>query len=764
MKLKIFIFIVLVCISQFALAQNPKGLINNGANVQIANGANIVVSGADGNVSNLTGATFSVAASCNLFVGGVLNNAATFTNVGKVFTTKTLNAPNALNIGGLGFELTTATTLSNLTLSWFGTAQTAELNGGNSIERYYELELAAYTVSNATIVFHYEESELNGLTESGLMLWTSSDGNTWTPAGGTLSTSNNTVTLTGVTLLKAFYTLGAVPQYTIGGNAGIGGALITYTGGSTTANGSGSYSFTVNYNWSGTVTPSKVGYTFTPTSQSFSNVTSNQTQNFTATATVSGTIWNGSAWSNLAPDATKDAIINGTYTGDGFIAKSLTVNAGKIFNPSGKVKVINNFANAGTTIVQGNGELNLQGTNTNTGTERLITTRVKAAWSYISSPIMPFAVQNTFSTDYLYRYNEASPDPATTYVNFATGQNTVSGQGMLLWAVTTGTKTFTGKYNQGSVTFPLTFTPTSADAGWNLAGNPYPASIYWSQVYADNTGLDPIYKVWVSGGFISYNALDGTGAGSNVILPTGVLFVKTPVNGNITFQNTHKNMPPAKETTPSQCFVGIENETYSDKIAIAENISSNFNFEEGYDSEKWFSLYEEAPQIYALTKDGKQVDINSIPQISENETVAIGFTSFEQQTLTLTFEKQTLRSGISVYLEDTYTGNYQQLNANSTYTFLTESGTFDDRFVLHFTNNVTNVNDLSVNQNVYSYENQIYVNVSSETKVEIYDVNGRLLRMKNVNGFTAFDNFLAGVYMVKTISEGKVEVTKVFVN
>ena len=248
----------------------------------------------------------------------------------------------------------------------------------------------------------------------------------------------------------------------------------------------------------------------------------------TVNTSVAATIWNGLGWSNGTPTATKDAIINGNYTGAGFTAKSLTVNAGKIFNPSGKVKVINNFANAGTTIVQGNGELNLQGTNTNTGTERLITTRVKANWSYISSPIMPFAVQNTFSTDYLYRYNEASPDPATTYVNLATGQNTVSGQGMLLWAVTTGTKTFTGKYNQGTVNFPLTNTVGSADQGWNLAGNPYPASIYWTAVYADNSFLDPIYKVWGSGGFISYNALDGTGAGSNVSLPTGVLFVNTP--------------------------------------------------------------------------------------------------------------------------------------------------------------------------------------------------------------------------------------------
>ena len=86
------------------------------------------------------------------------------------------------------------------------------------------------------------------------------------------------------------------------------------------------------------------------------------------------------------------------------------------------------------------------------------------------------------------------------------------------------------------------------------------------------------------------------------------------------------------------------------------------------------------------------------------------------------------------------------------------------QFVLHFTNNVTNVNDLTVNQNVYSFNNKVYVNVSSETKVEVYDVNGRLLREVNVNGFTILENFLAGVYMVKTITEGKVEVTKVFVN
>jgi len=87
------------------------------------------------------------------------------------------------------------------------------------------------------------------------------------------------------------YTATVIP-YTISGNAGVAGATITYTGGSTTADGTGAYSITVAYNWSGTVTPSKPGYTFSPVNRTYTNVVTNQTaQNYTATAityTISG--------------------------------------------------------------------------------------------------------------------------------------------------------------------------------------------------------------------------------------------------------------------------------------------------------------------------------------------------------------------------------------------------------------------------------------------------------------------------------------------
>jgi uncharacterized repeat protein (TIGR02543 family) len=80
------------------------------------------------------------------------------------------------------------------------------------------------------------------------------------------------------------YTAAAI-TYTISGSAGVGGATISFTGGTpVTADGSGNYTFTVPYNWSGTVTPSKTEYTFSPLDRNYSNVKADQlNQDFTAT-------------------------------------------------------------------------------------------------------------------------------------------------------------------------------------------------------------------------------------------------------------------------------------------------------------------------------------------------------------------------------------------------------------------------------------------------------------------------------------------------
>jgi hypothetical protein len=76
--------------------------------------------------------------------------------------------------------------------------------------------------------------------------------------------------------------------YTISGDTGVAGVALSYTDGYTqtaTSAADGSYSFSVSYNWSGTVTPSKAGYTFSPVNRPYTNVVANQTgQDYTATA------------------------------------------------------------------------------------------------------------------------------------------------------------------------------------------------------------------------------------------------------------------------------------------------------------------------------------------------------------------------------------------------------------------------------------------------------------------------------------------------
>jgi hypothetical protein len=74
---------------------------------------------------------------------------------------------------------------------------------------------------------------------------------------------------------------------TISGNAGAAGVTLSYTDSTpktVTSASNGSYSFSISYNWSGTLTPSHSCFTFNPLSLSYSSVTTNQTaQNYTAT-------------------------------------------------------------------------------------------------------------------------------------------------------------------------------------------------------------------------------------------------------------------------------------------------------------------------------------------------------------------------------------------------------------------------------------------------------------------------------------------------
>jgi hypothetical protein len=95
--------------------------------------------------------------------------------------------------------------------------------------------------------------------------------------GYTFSPISRTYTNVNANILSQNYTPTAI-TYTISGNAGVGWAVLSYTDGANKtvmADGSGNYSLTVSYNWTGNVTPSKFAYLFNPATRSYSNVLGN---------------------------------------------------------------------------------------------------------------------------------------------------------------------------------------------------------------------------------------------------------------------------------------------------------------------------------------------------------------------------------------------------------------------------------------------------------------------------------------------------------
>jgi uncharacterized delta-60 repeat protein len=82
------------------------------------------------------------------------------------------------------------------------------------------------------------------------------------------------------------------------GGTGLEGVTITFSDeeGTATTGSDGGYSRQVSYGWSGTATPSKTGHIFSPSSRTYTSVTSDQTdQDYTATVvyTISGSVKTG---------------------------------------------------------------------------------------------------------------------------------------------------------------------------------------------------------------------------------------------------------------------------------------------------------------------------------------------------------------------------------------------------------------------------------------------------------------------------------------
>jgi len=128
--------------------------------------------------------------------------------------------------------------------------------------------------------------------------------------------------------------------FTISGSVGTAGVVMSGLPGNPVTGTDGTYSATVDYGWSGTITPTKEGYTFKPANRIYDPVTGDQmNQNYTGTLitfTVSGTAGAGGVVMSGLPGNPVTAT-DGRYTAMvnyGFSGTATPTKEGYTFEPS----------------------------------------------------------------------------------------------------------------------------------------------------------------------------------------------------------------------------------------------------------------------------------------------------------------------------------------------------------------------------------------------------------------------------------------------
>ena len=141
------------------------------------------------------------------------------TIVGKVTATRTVASSVPQAFGGIGLELTAAGAAPGATTVLRVTGTPKSLAASEGIERYFDITPTVNAGLNATAVFGYDESELNGISEAALAMYAITRGGiAQENLGGSVDAPANTVTVSGI---NSFETLTLGPASLVAVDPGV---------------------------------------------------------------------------------------------------------------------------------------------------------------------------------------------------------------------------------------------------------------------------------------------------------------------------------------------------------------------------------------------------------------------------------------------------------------------------------------------------------------------------------------------------------------
>jgi hypothetical protein len=600
---------------------------------------------------------------------------------------------------------------------------------------------------------------------------------------GAATSVNGPITLHGADLtLNAGLTTtnNATGDITFNGAKLLGASPITLaTGRTMTANLSGTSEFTGNIS----------GTTISLTKTGTGTLTLNPTNALvfeTATLTTGG----------LTIAASKQLTVNSTLTNNG----TFTMKDGATFVQ----------ATSGTSIT-GTGTYNVE--KALAGNSSTWSTTSGRFW-YMGVPMVNVA-RSSFGTpeansNRLWSYSETGK----LYTELSNANDLLSaGIGYVHRRSTDGTLTFSatganGLYGSDYSVSGLTKT-AGYTSGVNLVSNPYMAYLDWVQVVTQSPTIDPTFYIRsnnVGGGninaLISYNANTPTvfTNTSSVVIsdvsqirhiaPMQSIWVKvaaTASTGTINMTRSmlsHQTGNTLKSSTvfPTLAKVNLVDGNQFDQLLVFMN-SDMSNEVDQYDSEKF--PVSGTVQVYTMASNKKLV-MNGLKNNKKKVSVPLYLELPETKSYTLNLAEYVLDNGL-ILLEDKQEGTMQDLTLLENYTFYANSGTLQNRFVLHFIlpdaefttqgpsnswvgpeTSYTEGGDVQITNDDRG-NIEITVDQPEEQKVEgnvcVTDMNGKEVYKGQLDGITTAVelNVPAGIYYLTVQSGALFEKKKVFI-
>jgi hypothetical protein len=167
------------------------------------------------------------------------------------------------------------------------------------------------------------------------------------------------------------------------------------------------------------------------------------------------------------------------------------------------------------------------------------------------------------------------------------------------------------------------------------------------------------------------------------------------------------------------------------------------------------------PQLWS--KEGNEnLVINALPEIINNMTIPLYMTLVQAGNYSIGFQLDDFDQTTDVWMQDLLLGTMHDVRTGS-YPFTSNVVTDNNRFVLHFTNVITDVKpDVLPGITIYGYEHTLHINTPIAGFIEVYDVLGRIIASQEAaEGMNTLVVPARGVYVVRVSNPEEVKIQKV---